>query len=227
MKPVRIECCMRCSALVLLLLCGCFPAAIRPIPVLAIGTGEEPLVFLPGRYSRASDFVTEGFQGSAEEHGFPVVFVDAHMSYYRKRVVVDALQEVIEKENIVPCKMGGISLGGFGATMYARRFPQQVRGLVLFSPFLGDKAFLQRVQTGDVVNDSDSELGHELFACWSFLKETHVPVKIYCGTDDDFAPLIRLLAKQAPRIQVHWMEGGHDWSTWQKMWRDYLSQDVR
>ncbi|MCB1049620.1 MAG: hypothetical protein H6510_04375 [Acidobacteria bacterium] len=214
---------MRWPLAFLLFLSACFPAAVRPIPVRSIGQGSVPLYFLPGRYSRAADFVKQGFELPNGQDGVSVVFIDAHMGYYRQKVVMDALEEVIGDTH-PSIKVGGISLGGFGAVMYARRHADQVRELVLFSPFLGDKAFLDRVKVGDDVRDSDSELGKELFACWAFLKETKIPVRLYCGEQDDFAPLLHFLETEAPNIKVHWLPGGHDWPTWKIMWLNYFSQ---
>jgi pimeloyl-ACP methyl ester carboxylesterase len=176
------------------------------------------MAVLPGRFSRLDDFRKNGLMDDAEGLTLNIAWLDAHWGYYRDRSFLDALQELVDQRE--PLVMAGISLGGLGSVMWARRNPGSCRGLLLLSPFLGDEAFLAKKMAGEAAS---GELEAELLACWDFLAKSEIPIWLWGGEQDELLPLWRQCAQKNPRIQMRTFPGGHDWPTWQLMWRQYLT----
>lgn len=181
---------------------------------------QPVLVLLPGRHSRAADFRAHGFAEQAKRR---VIVADAHFGYYRNRTVLmriyqDVLQPLDQKKPAI----GGISLGGLGAMMVAREYPLDYSEFVLIAPFMGNEVLLDRVANGEFdARPDDDELSRRILAVWSFLKTDRTPLFVGCGHSDDQAPAIRLLASLRPDARIHWVEGGHDWPAWQRIWQTY------
>ncbi len=111
----------------LFLLPGCayLRPAKNPIETLWYRQPEKNhtrlLILLPGRYSSADSFSTEGFVAMARKSGIAVdmVAVDAHLGYYfRKKLLIRLRQDVVEpaqKQGYTRFWIVGLSLGGLGA----------------------------------------------------------------------------------------------------------------
>jgi pimeloyl-ACP methyl ester carboxylesterase len=132
---------------------------VNPIPVQYHISGNHPsttlLVLLPGIHDRISIFETHGFIDSIRQSGQPcdLVSVDAHYGYYNAGIFVERLHNDV----IVPARRAGytniiivgISLGGYGALLYANSYHTEITTLVLLAPWLG----------GDEVVDSIAAAG--------------------------------------------------------------------
>src|SRR5947199_5637532 len=77
-----------------------------------------------------------------------MVAVDAHLNYYLKGMIVDRLREDV----IAPARqhydriwLVGISIGGTGALLYASQHPEDLAGVVLFAPYLGEDKVIDEV----------------------------------------------------------------------------------
>src|SRR5262245_15611963 len=139
----------------LLALAGC--ARLRPTPVplrtvshSGMGRPDTLLVCLPGRRDRPEDFDRFGFAAAAARAGARVdlIAADAHLGYYYKRIIVERLHE----DAIAPARpryrriwLVGVSIGGTGALLYAARHPENVDGIVLLAPFLGEEKVIDEV----------------------------------------------------------------------------------
>lgn len=210
---------LRTLLLCLFSLAGCAPASRRPMLFELSSHPSDPwnMAVLPGRFSRLDDFREHGLMADVQGLTLNIAWLDAHWGYYRDRTFLPALQEVLDQPE--PLVMSGISLGGLGSIMWARRNPESCRGLLLLSPFLGDEAFLARKQIGAApANDLEAEL----LACWDFLAHSEIPVWLWGGEQDELLPLWQQCAMINPAIQLRTFPGGHDWATWQTMWRQYL-----
>lgn len=225
--------------------CAYFPRATpRPIPTVSSmlregGPASTLVVFLPGRGDRMEDFERRGLSAEMARAGIHAdwVSVDAHLGYYQERSVIDRLREDV----IGPARVRGyrrivvvgISLGGLGALLYSRDRPGEIDGLVLMAPFLGgkDKVFAEITAAGGPEawasarqNESremkNSDLEREL---WSFLGKRHAqlpPTWLAFGEADRYAEGHRLFAPLIPDNRVFRDSGGHDWKTWQVLWRE-------
>jgi len=211
-----------------LLILGCVPKTVVPIPSTAFhDQGHPTYVWLPGRHSRMTSFGEQGFLSIAEEYGRPrLVFVDAHLGYYMNRTLVDRIRaDVLSHESEGRVVLAGISLGGLGAITVTLESRGMVDELLLFSPFLGDDKLLQRVRDNQLTpRDEDDRKTRKILEIWRFLlREEQIPITVFCGRSDRLADAIRLLEQHSSH-QVHWVDGGHDWHTWRKMWRLVLAQ---
>jgi pimeloyl-ACP methyl ester carboxylesterase len=217
------------------------PAMERMVFSCAGGEPRGLAVLLPGIVDEPRDFVRHGFIDAARAHGLPldVLAVDAHFGYYARRTVVQRLREEI----IGPARESGydevwilgISLGGLGALLYAREYPEDVAGLILFAPFLGHPPVIDEIrQAGGIaswqpglVEASDFER-----VLWSWLAgygngDARPPIHLAFGEQDRFAPANRLLGELLPRSHVLITPGGHDWGTWRRQWRTLLERHWR
>ena len=145
----------------------------------------------------------------------------------------------------------GNSLGGFGSLSYVREHPNEISGIVLLGPFLGERELIKDIrhsgglllwEPGDVLLKTKEDAEKHI---WIWLKEHTqkgqfgagerdcpkgqgcVP-KIYLGygTYDRFTYAQDLLASLLPPEQVIAINGGHDWSTWKKLWQHFLDQNI-
>jgi pimeloyl-ACP methyl ester carboxylesterase len=233
--------------LFLLPCCAYLRPAKNPIETLWYRQPEKNhtrlLILLPGRYSSADSFSTEGFVAMARksEVAADMVAVDAHLGYYfRKTLLVRLRQDVVEPAQ----KMGyshfwivGISLGGLGAVWWDTSEPGILEGVVLLSPYLGDREIVAEVAAaGGVRQWSGSNSGKVDMQrdIWRMLKSyenfqrSRGRLFLGYGRQDSFAKSNAMFAELIPAPQVFVIAGGHDFPTWRKLWEQILaSPEVR
>jgi pimeloyl-ACP methyl ester carboxylesterase len=199
------------------------------------------LVFLPGAYDAPQDFIRHGFVSALRERHIAadIVIADLHVGYYTADNVVERLRHDI----IIPAKakgytqiwLVGISLGGYGSLLYAQEYANDISGLFLMAPFLGNRTLLSEIatvglaewQAGTIqTSDYDRRL-------WSWLKgygdhrqSGYPPLYIGYGTEDRFTESNRTLARVLPPHHVMTTEGGHEWSPWQRLWTTFLDRQT-
>jgi pimeloyl-ACP methyl ester carboxylesterase len=186
----------------------------------------SPLILLPGAYMHARDFVEHGFIPAARRIGqfADIAAIETGMEAYLDGSIVWHVHEVIAPTRKV--WLGGISLGGLGALLYARAHPETVAGLLLLSPFIGTRgAIAQVIRAGgfDAWQSPVAEATSEhTFLDWL---RTYRPgdaawpdIYLGYGKDDRFAASYRLLAGLLPADRVATVAGGHDWETWTVLW---------
>lgn len=212
-------------------------AAPCPQPVTTL------VVLLPGAYDTAEDFVRHQFVLSLHRHGVAadVVAADAHMGYYNNDLIVERLHcDIVtpaRRQGYKTIWLAGISLGGYGALLYARQHGSAIDGLFLMAPFLGNRSLQAEIdragglaswQAGAVAaSDYDRRL-------WSWLQgyarqqadSSLPPLCIGYGSGDRFAASNATLAKVLPPPRVMTTEGGHDWQAWHRLWEDFLARDM-
>jgi pimeloyl-ACP methyl ester carboxylesterase len=189
-----------------------------------------PLILLPGAYMHAQDFVRHGLVAGARRTACiaDIVAIETGIEPYLDGSIVGRLHEVIAPVRKV--WIGGISLGGLGALLYARAHPDMVAGLLLLSPFIGTRGVVAQVARAgglDIwrppVAGATSE---HAFLEWlrTYRSDDTLWPKIYLGygTKDDFATSYRLLADLLPAGQITTIDGGHDWDTWTVLWNRLL-----
>ena len=222
------------TAAVAIAACGIAPRTETPIPVIAsseVRNSKTLIVMLPGRGDRASSFLDADFLQHPGAGEFDIVAVDAHFGYYMKRTLIPRLHDDV----ILPSlKAGyeniwllGVSMGGLGAILYAAEHPENVDGLVLLAPYLGDPALASEVQASGglaIWKADDSEFkSHEVDA-WRWLQSSRlgsepVPILLGYGLDDRFANNYRPLQDEISGIDIFTEVGGHNWTTWNRLWQ--------
>jgi pimeloyl-ACP methyl ester carboxylesterase len=224
-------------ALALLLsLGGCYwRIAHDPMPFVAYGDlGPEQargaIVLLPGFADVPQDFDRQGFVSILRERapGYDVIAADAHFGYYNNHTLLDQLHANVIGPLVTrgyrELWILGISMGGHGAVAYARAYPERIKGLLLFAPYLGPGEVLQEVtRAGGICRyTAPVPLPEDRFgfaeANFAWLEDvlcSHVTtVSVWVGVGErDQMPRALLRAAVAP--DHYFVEpGGHEWSAW-------------
>ena len=196
------------------------------------------LVLLPGANMQAAEMQAQGMVQAVRQRqlAVDVVLASAGLEYVYDGSVLDRLRgDVIEPyraRGYHRVWLAGISLGGFVALGYARRYPGQIEGIVALAPYLGRRTLMQEVaaaggparwREGAVKGDAD-DTDHELWL-WLSARPVDAPtLHLGYGREDRFAEGHRLLAQTLPPTQVQVVSGGHDWPAWRPLWSDWLDR---
>lgn len=192
------------------------------------------VLLLPAAYTEPEDFQREGFGTAARDRALrlDLVFVELKLQHLTDRTILRRLRhEVVLPARAVGCTslwLGGISLGGFVALAYAERYPQEIDGLCLFAPYLGNHIItgeIERAQgvrqwtPGELADDDDER------RIWRFIKEQRdrpAPLHLGFGREDRFATSHRLAAAALAPESVDIVPGGHEWPAWRRLWENFL-----
>lgn len=222
--------------------CATLRSADGPLATLPVAVSSPEadclVVLLPGRFDRPEAFVRNGFAEAAKRSGakLDLLAVDAHLGYYRNGTVVERLY----REVVAPARqryrqvwLAGISLGGAGAVMFAAEHPQEVDGLLLMAPYLGEEDLVAEIEGAGGLSAWQAPESPEAtdFArrLWGWLKpyaEQKGPVPLFLGygRDDDFARANHLLASELPGDRALVVPGGHDWRAWEAVWKGFVGR---
>ncbi|MFT5701293.1 MAG: pimeloyl-ACP methyl ester carboxylesterase [Desulforhopalus sp.] len=199
------------------------------------------IVFLRGRGGSHEDFAEKGFVDAIKDSKLPydMIAPNAHFGYYFGETLVERLKADI----INPAKakgyeeiwLVGASMGGLGALMYSRFYPEDVKGVFVISPFLGYDKIISEIESqggvrqwepGEYNPDNDWQR-----MIWHWLKkysdnQRQKPV-IYLGygTEDSYVEAQRILGDILPYDQVITTSGGHTPETMKKLWDIFLQRD--
>jgi hypothetical protein len=208
---------------------------VRSIAVPARPTAAAPtrMVWLPGAYHAAQDFVTAGFAAAVQERRAPLdlIFIDMDLEHVGDRSVLQRLHS----DMVSPARaagvtlwLGGISLGGLFALDYAASHPEDLDGLCLLAPYLGSRILTNEIalapglaawQPGEL-----AEIDEER-RIWRYIQSRHAgsrPLYLGFGREDRFSAAHELLAATLPADSVNVIAGAHDWSTWRRLWENFL-----
>jgi pimeloyl-ACP methyl ester carboxylesterase len=191
------------------------------------------MVWLPGAYHAARDFLAAGFAEAVRTRriALDLNFVDMELAHVGDRSALQRLRSDI----VLPARaagvsiwLGGISLGGLFALDYAASHPDELDGLCLLAPYLGNRMLtaeiaqapgLERWQPGELA-ETDEER-----RIWRYIKsrrDESRPLYLGFGREDRFAAAHELLAATLPADSVDVIAGGHEWSTWSRLWENFL-----
>ena len=191
------------------------------------------MVWLPGAYHIALDFLAAGFVEAAHARrvGLDLVFVDLELEHVGDRSALLQLRSDI----ILPAHaagvsiwLGGISLGGLFALDYAASYPDELDGLCLLAPYLGNRILINEIAHAAGIADwQPGELAEtdEERRIWSYIKGRSAasgPLYLGFGREDRFSAAHALLAAALPADSVDVIDGGHEWTTWAALWENFL-----
>lgn len=238
-RTLRFWCAARVLSLLLVAVStsGCFFFRVASTPMERVSFRElgpeqacGAVVLIPGFGDRPDAFKDHGFVAALEKAAprFDVFGADAHFGYYRKRTLLDRL----EQDVIGPLRargyrqiwLVGASMGGFGAVAYARSHPELVRGVMLFAPYMGPKDVVQEVSaTGlcDYQPQIGSEQNEDNFARRNFVwlrqqacETRDVSLWLAVGSEDRLRRPDTLLGGALDPAHVLVLPGGHGWKVW-------------
>ncbi len=201
-------------------------------------TATTGIVCLPGAYHSPEDFLAAGFDDSVRSRGLPIdlLLVDVELQHLGDRRAVQQLQqEIIRPARARGCRtlwFLGISLGGFIALDYAATHPDDLDGVCVLAPYLGNRMLMREIAQSGL---ADWEAGAPAQAdeerrLWRFLQAQAVHSRfLYLGfgREDRFAEAHRLMAESLPPDVVDVVPGGHDWRTWKILWENFLDATFR
>ncbi|MHB8478725.1 MAG: hypothetical protein ACYDBZ_20905 [Steroidobacteraceae bacterium] len=203
------------------------------VPAVAGAVARACMVWLPGAYQTAQDFLTAGFAAAVRRRQAPLdlLFVDMEFAYLGDRSALQRLRSDI----VLPARtagvsiwLGGISLGGLTALDYAASCPDEIDGLCLLAPYLGNRILTAEIarapglaawQPGELAQIDEER------RIWRYIKSRGAgsgPLYLGFGRCDRFLAAQELLAATLPADSVDVIDGGHDWSTWARLWENFL-----
>lgn len=210
---------------------------MRSIAVPALSTAVAPMrmAWLPGAYHAAQDFLEAGFPKavSTRRVALDLIFVDLEIQHVGDRSALQRLRSDI----VLPARaagisiwLGGISLGGLFALNYAASYPNELDGLCLLAPYLGNRILTTEIaQAPGLAAWQPGELAEtdEERRIWRYIKTRRgdsPPLHLGFGQGDRFAAAHTLLAATLPAGSVDVIAGGHDWFTWSRLWENFLDR---
>ncbi len=207
-----------------------------PIPTQAYGdtdTAERIFVLLPGLHDDLDSFERRGFLAVARDNWSgqkraAFVTVDAHYGYYREHSIDRRLKnEVLAVFAGRPVTGVGVSLGGLGVLVTARRYPDLFDRLVLIAPFIGWPDQIERFKQYPGAEPRNA-FEAEIFALWRWMEDgaDGLPITVLYGEDDEFGAGYADLASLAPAVSFRAGPGGHDWKSWNRLWAGWLGEQV-
>jgi triacylglycerol esterase/lipase EstA (alpha/beta hydrolase family) len=209
------------------------PIATETIAAPRPSAERTLVIVLPGFGADASEMKERGVAASIQE-AWPeadVMLASATFDYYRKGKLAQRLHDevvgVALKRGYKKIWLAGASLGGMGALLYEQQHPGTVTGIVLFAPFLGDRALMQEIDAaggprawnpGELAADvnADNYQRHvwKMVKAWAERPELARRVWLACGVDDRLMRSARLMSSALPQDRFIELPGGHTWAAW-------------
>jgi hypothetical protein len=230
----RFGCLVIVSAM--LLLTACYPVrdtsrppAVRLLP--ASQAAQRAVVVLPGIADNLASLEAGGI-GHAVQGAWPdadVVLVEMTIGYYKDGQAMPNLHQIIRAARAKGYRqvwLVGASLGGMGALLYDATFPDDVDGIVLLAPFLGDRRMLDEVRNAGGLSrwsappaatpgpDNWQPQIWRRAKVWSSRPGGDARVWLAYGDKDKFAPNMPLLTPAIPLKHVITGPGVHEWTSW-------------
>ena len=231
----------------LLTLIGCVAGGdvTKPVPMTFIAApnpAHRLVVMLPGRGDSLQGLTDKGIAGVIQQTwpDADVLLTGLTMPFYQQGRAVQRLHdEVIEPARRKPYQqvwLAGISLGGMGALLYDSAYPDQIDGLLLLSPYLGQDAIHQQIrqagglatwQAGPPQPLGPDTFEHELWRSlqgWSKRPQRTGSTWIAHGADEPFRQSIELMTPLLPNDHVIMLPGKHNWTLWKPAMRAVLER---
>jgi hypothetical protein len=204
------------------------------VPAPQPGATRDLVVVLPGRGDDVADLRASGI-AQAIQSGLPdadVLLAGVTMPYYEGGRMPQRLHD----ELVVPARargyrhvwLAGASMGGMGTLLYEQAYPGEMDGLVLFAPYLGDRALIGEIEaagglTGWNPGPAPAAIGKDNYQreVWRALKGWTAPgatrarrVWVAYGRDDRLRDALPALLAALPQDHVFARDGGHAWVVW-------------
>ncbi|WP_460241790.1 lipase family protein [Aurantivibrio infirmus] len=198
-------------------------------PELSNRSSTSLLVMLPGIAGQPNSKTLDSILKTLEYENvdIDVLDVNANFAYYRSRILLERLKADIVDPALTlgyeKIHFMGVSLGGYGALLYLREFPDDVTSAMLLAPYLGeDDEYVDFVNSATPVDFSEGNL-------WPWLSTLPPQVnnKIFLayGLQDDFSALNSKLAEFLDDEHVFTIEGEHRWTTWLPLWQQLTANN--
>lgn len=218
----------------------------KPVPTTLMAAPQPAhrlVVVLPGRGDNLHSLTATGIAAIIQQ-SWPdadVLLTGLTMPFYRQGRTAQRLHdEVIEpaarRKAYRQVWLAGISLGGMGVLLYDRAYPDQIDGLLLLSPYLGDHAIQQQIrdagglakwQAGPPQPIGPDTFQHELWRYlqnWSQRPQRTRSTWLAYGADEPFRQPIELMSPLLAPDHVIMLPGRHNWKLWKPAMRALLQR---
>ena len=196
---------------------------------------DTVIVMVPGALMSPQDFLAAGFDKALAQHWPEAVLVAASIDVNQLdsdacvATLHDQLVAIIATYPQHRLILGGISLGAAVSMQYARQHPAHIHGLCLLAPYPGSRITTQAIRTAGgpaTWRPTEAQNGDAEFLLWHWMIQGHgeLPVYIGYGRSDRFADGQGLMAEAMPAAMHHFVDGDHDWPTWQMLWQDFVAR---
>jgi pimeloyl-ACP methyl ester carboxylesterase len=246
MRTRLLRCCTLTAMLLVLAGCAIFRDPSQPIPTVLIPAPQAAnrlVVVLPGKGDSLKSLKRSGV-AEAIQRAWPdadVVLALLSMPYYKSGEAMPRLRN----EVIAPARhrykqvwLTGASLGGMGSILYDTYYPNQLDGIVVLAPYLGDKPILKEIEEaggiaawnpGPPQKLADKTWQHEM---WRHIKgwsgnPAARRVWLAYGDDDKFRETIPMMEPALLNSHVIIEPGKHKWKTWTPLMEEVLQAQSR
>jgi pimeloyl-ACP methyl ester carboxylesterase len=228
----------------LLALAACALARPTPLEVLRYASGRgQPeanlLVFLRGIGGDHASFAEEGLVADIQSRGLPydMAAPNAHVGYYADGTLTIRLKtDVIDPARAAGYRriyLVGVSMGGTGALLYARDYPEGIAGIFLIAPVLGSAEITDEIRAAgglaawqpgfyDPAEEGERRLWHWLQTAYAGGSGSGPPLYLGYGEEDHYGDGQRLLDAILPAARVYRTDGGHTVPAFKDLWRRFL-----
>ena len=227
---------------ILCMLSGCYyprvPIRTLSYPSPETGAMKDFFIFYPGIGGTYKDFEKKGVIQDLKERlpQSDAIALDAHFGYYLNRSLDTRVKkDVLDKMDMTAyCKvyLVGFSMGGLGTILTARKYPENIDGILLISPFLGWDGILDEIKAAGGLREwQPGEYTEKDWQrmVWDLLKKQKEgpadfpPLYLAYGQEDTYIKADILLREIIPPDRVVSRPGKHNIPTFQLLWRDMVN----
>ena len=220
----------------------------EPVDLIWDKTGKETdnlIIFFPGLYDSAVIFKDESFFSIARKEGInaDMVSVDVNVYHLVKEMMIERVEKDIferaKKSGYKNIWLVGVSLGGLNSLLFNIKHENDICGVVTLAPYVANTPLIEDLRNAKEVmnwepdsNDNRRSLDNILQFLWVWLKEKSSKddlnhIYLGYGKQDRYIGAIKLLENILDKNHVVAVEGGHNWSTAQKIWQKQLSSRLK
>jgi len=173
--------------------------------------------------NHASDFGGLPLAGALAGAGLPaiaLVAADGGNLYWHPHPGDDPMGMMIDE--VIPMCQGlglgqtsgsigtiGVSMGGYGAILFAEKYPRTISAAAAISPAIWTRYAQARAANPSAYTNAQEFAHYDAVAHTSALADT--PLRVVTGNDDPFLPGVLALIKRLPRSAITEITGGcHD-----------------
>jgi enterochelin esterase-like enzyme len=209
---------------------------------------RDLIIFLPGLYDVAEIFKEEQFFSVARAAGIraDMVAASVHLDHLLQKKVIKRIETDVYfpamKTGYKNTWFVGVSLGGLNSLLFYEKYAEDICGVVLLAPYLGDKVVTNAIKKAggihrwepDHIENPNDIKNKELVDLraqnlWRWIKrqkKSNTLQNIYLGhgAQDRYAEAHKLLANFLDSKNVTVIEGKHEWKTGRKLWQKQLAE---
>lgn len=194
------------------------------------------LVLIRGLGADHTVFAKEGVIEEIRKLGLPfdVIAPNSHFGYYQSETVAQRLKEDVidpaRRQGYKQIWLAGFSMGGLGALIYLRSYPEDIDGILLTSPFLGWPGIHNEIKKAGGISkwlpdDHDPKDWERMIWSWISKQDFNTQVPIWLGYGENDI-LTRsgppLLATVLPESRVFTAPGNHTIATLKTLFSQHL-----